>query len=250
MVRVPPAARDGPPPEPGGSRRRLARREDAILAAALALSSQGGCLAMRMADLAKAAGISIGSLYRHFESKEDVVVGLACEALRRRLAELERACASPDLGAAERLVAGVIGDVRFSLGHPALFGAEELGATRAIRVRASPRRVEEFGRLDGLVGECIERATRAAVAAGAFLPSRDAQARIRTIREAVRTLMAGTARTLNPPASADEARATAPRPPEHFLDVCAATFAGLDWRVPYPRDAVDRIVTQVFDPVA
>ena len=224
------------------ARERARLREAALLSAARKLGLSEGYLAFRMADLAEEAGVSIGSLYRQFEAKEDVITALAAEAWVGRLAGFEQAFARTDLAPDERLVAGMIGDVRFSLDHPELFGAEELAATRAVREGTSDARRLRLTQLHDQIVARITQAARAAIDAGAFRAIGDAQAQARTIDLAIWTLMAGTSHIVGAdPASIDGERAL----PRGFLDVLVATFIGLGWQHDEPRDCVERIAHQL-----
>lgn len=59
------------------SQRRSRERVERILNAAAQLIAEGGSEAMRMSDVAAAAGISIGSLYQYFPDKRAIVRTLA-----------------------------------------------------------------------------------------------------------------------------------------------------------------------------
>ena len=60
------------PPEPRWRRRKQARPEE-LVAAALALFAEQGFAATRMRDVAKRAGVSKGTVYLYFQSKEDLL---------------------------------------------------------------------------------------------------------------------------------------------------------------------------------
>ena len=57
--------------------RDIARREQAMLDAAQALIQRDGLLSLQMARVAEESGYAIGTLYKHFASKEDLLVTLA-----------------------------------------------------------------------------------------------------------------------------------------------------------------------------
>ena len=57
--------------------RDIARREQAMLDAAQALIQRDGLLSLHMARVAEESGYAIGTLYKHFASKEDLLVTLA-----------------------------------------------------------------------------------------------------------------------------------------------------------------------------
>lgn len=64
---------------PGDDKRRL------ILAAALALFAEGGFHGAPMAKLAEAAGVPVGTIYRHFKGKEELIHALYTDIKRQRL---------------------------------------------------------------------------------------------------------------------------------------------------------------------
>lgn len=68
--------------------RRKDERAPEILDAALALFAEKGFAACRMEDIAKRAGISKGTIYLYFESKEAVFKALAQRAIGERIAAI------------------------------------------------------------------------------------------------------------------------------------------------------------------
>jgi AcrR family transcriptional regulator len=94
-VRVAPA-RTGSPPvtmRRAPSQRRSRERVQRMLAAASDLIAQKGSDAMRMAEVAERAGVSIGSLYQYFPDKAAIIRTLAqrCNAQGRACIEAELA---------------------------------------------------------------------------------------------------------------------------------------------------------------
>lgn len=69
---------------------------EAILEAAERLFLRDGYHATRMADLAREAGVSVGTLYKHFPSKEAVFESLADRGRDEALVILRRALELPD----------------------------------------------------------------------------------------------------------------------------------------------------------
>jgi AcrR family transcriptional regulator len=62
------------------------KREEMILDRAQDQVAEFGFLDLKMSDLAKAADLSVGTLYAHFASKEDLLLGIAIRAGARRTA--------------------------------------------------------------------------------------------------------------------------------------------------------------------
>ncbi len=82
----------------------MEERARRIVETAVELAEQGGFEAVRLRDVADQAGVALGTLYRRFRSKEDLLVA----ALEQEAEELERrSLARPPRGdsAAERLTA-------------------------------------------------------------------------------------------------------------------------------------------------
>src|ERR1700681_88397 len=60
------------PPEDALNARQLARRKR-IVAVAMDLASRGGYEAVQMRDVAARAGVALGTLYRYFSSKDQLL---------------------------------------------------------------------------------------------------------------------------------------------------------------------------------
>lgn len=74
--------------EPRWERRKDARPAE-LIAAALALFVERGFSATRLDDVAKRAGVSKGTLYLYFDSKEDLFKAVVREGIVSRIAEYE-----------------------------------------------------------------------------------------------------------------------------------------------------------------
>ena len=74
----------------GRWQRRKDARPEEILDAALALFTEKGFSATRMLDVAQQAGISKGTLYLYFESKEAIFIAVVQEMITPRLDEFEQ----------------------------------------------------------------------------------------------------------------------------------------------------------------
>ncbi|CAA0110280.1 Fatty acid metabolism regulator protein [BD1-7 clade bacterium] len=85
------------------------QQESMILEAAANAIEASSLLDFTMSTIAKEAGISMGSVYKHVQTKEDVLVALATESLHfltDRIAEI----LALDLSVPERLAAVLLGD--------------------------------------------------------------------------------------------------------------------------------------------
>jgi AcrR family transcriptional regulator len=94
---------------PKVTQRYLDQRRQQILDAALGLFARNGFCNTKIADIARAAGVSHGAIYRYFPSKDDIVDAAAVRDRRardRRFAEAERAGEPIDM--LDELLAGYI----------------------------------------------------------------------------------------------------------------------------------------------
>jgi AcrR family transcriptional regulator len=93
-------------------RRRKEQRPDEVLQAALKVFVEKGFGAARLEDIAAEAGISKGTIYLYFASKEDVFEALVQETLKPNLAAMAAAIESFKGSNAELLrhVLGLAGD--------------------------------------------------------------------------------------------------------------------------------------------
>lgn len=137
----------------GGGRTRVRRSPEAarenILAAAEALLTDRGPQALKLADVAKAAGVVHATVLHHFGSIADVHTALA-ERMIRQLAETILDTPPPEGGPAWRSLSGI----------DALFDAFE--APGAARLAAWMQLTDETRRLT-VVGEAVRSVVRGRV---------------------------------------------------------------------------------------
>ncbi|WP_422771963.1 TetR/AcrR family transcriptional regulator [Plantactinospora sp. WMMC1484] len=103
MVSSPnPPAQPASPVEPGAPVEPLRADSARVRARMLAAARErlaAGDLDLPMNAIAKAAGTGVGTVYRHFPSRQALLEALATENLTRLVAAAERAAAEPDIAA-------------------------------------------------------------------------------------------------------------------------------------------------------
>lgn len=142
---------ENPPVTPRVNRiEKRQQREELIVQRAGELIAQHGFFELKMSDLAQACDISVGTLYAHFASKEDLLLGLAITAGQKRARFFGHARAH-DGSAMEKFIVASLLDIRFSLEHPEWFEAEYLALAPSIWTRATPShhqsQLAEVGRI-------------------------------------------------------------------------------------------------------
>lgn len=139
--------------------RRLAQTRLAILDAAGSLFLTKGLNATTMAELAERADVAIGTLYSHFDGKNDVYAALVERALELD-AEYCDAAWNDASNAAGRLVGIADGYLRFAREHPDYFRLFRFppadGPTTASAALVSERVQAEIKRMAGAIREAID----------------------------------------------------------------------------------------------
>lgn len=119
--------------------REFSRREDEFLALSRRLIIANGYAGFGMDRLAEATEYSKGTVYQHFISKEDVVVALACQSMRRRVELFDRAgrfAGRPR----ERMTAVGVAEEYFFRHHPHNYRSEQIIKLADLEDRASEKR--------------------------------------------------------------------------------------------------------------
>ena len=222
---------------------RSQKRESSILTSARGLVREHGFLGMRITAVAKASGVSVGTLYTHFESREDLILALASRSLRGRLDGFEHVFADDSLGPAERLVVAVCLDFLFSVDHPELFAAEQLSATPSVWDGGSARRALEVSSHHAEIMLHISAAARAAIDRDEFDPWTDRGAQAAAIDRGIWTLMAGSShvRATVARVHGDYESQTERVLPGSLQANIAALFSGYGWRSTQPKADVERL---------
>ncbi len=145
--------------------RDLRRRQDLILNAAEDLLLAHGYLGLNLDRLAERVEYSKGTLYNHFETKEDIVLALANRHLAERVRLFERAAAFDGRNRERVLGIGVADDV-LAEGGSAPFQVMQMSKTPSLWEKATAVRRAESQRLEARCSAVLEEVIRAAVEAG------------------------------------------------------------------------------------
>lgn len=134
-------------------------RRRQVLEAALECFRREGFRGASMADICQAARMSPGHLYHYFAGKEAIIEAIAEDDLARRLAEVERAAAAPDVLDA-LITFGV--ETRDHATSGGLGGAlrAEIAAEASHNPRIAAILVRFHGRLEARLGEVLAAAQR------------------------------------------------------------------------------------------
>jgi AcrR family transcriptional regulator len=103
---------------------RLAATRTRIAAAALDQVAEGGYASASMQAVASRAGVSVGTVYRHFPSKAELVAEVFRAAAERELDVVTQVTAPDERTAAQRVAAGAEAFCRRALAAPVLAYAQ------------------------------------------------------------------------------------------------------------------------------
>lgn len=144
--------------------RERQQRELLFLDTARTLLVENGYLGLKMDDIAAATEYSKGTLYQHFVSKEDMVMGLAVETLVKKVEMFERAAAFNGRSR-ERMAAIGMASELFMRRYPDQFRIEQIIRADSFREKASPERREKLfscelrciANITGIINEAIQQ---------------------------------------------------------------------------------------------
>jgi len=127
-------------------REKRETREQTIIAKAIGLLTETGFLDMRMADVASATSYSMGTIYSHFESKEDLIVACAYTLCldEKWLFDEIHAQQIPDI---EKIISLAQCSWIISMEHPALIEIDNLSLMPSVWRRATLHRAERLNQL-------------------------------------------------------------------------------------------------------
>ncbi len=145
--------------------RQWAERESLILETARRFILDKGFLSLTMSDLADAVEYSVGTLYRHFETKEDLLVALAVQSIGRRTRLFEQ-IKQLDLISRDRIYGILIVRLLLAESEPETFDIERLASSPSIWKRANTERYPLMVDMEHKCSETVTDIIEEAVGAG------------------------------------------------------------------------------------
>ncbi|WP_252179729.1 TetR/AcrR family transcriptional regulator [Endozoicomonas sp. 4G] len=122
------------------------QREAGVVAATLHLMKEKSFLDLRMSDVARAAECSMGAIYSHFSSKEDLLLGCAHFLARQKIQVLHRVLEA-DLTAIEKMVTISLCMWQVNQDNPEHFALCQLAMNPSVWRRASANRSHAMNEL-------------------------------------------------------------------------------------------------------
>lgn len=187
--------------------RDLRRREDLILDAAEDLLLAHGYLGLNLDRLAERVEYSKGTLYNHFETKEDIVLALASRHLSERVRLFDRAAAFTGRSR-ERMVAIGMADDVLAEGETLPFQVMQMAKTPSLWEKTSPARRAAYARLESRCSEILEAVVSAGIVDGDVAIS---AAGAREVSFGLMTMCLGTHLVSTAPGWSDSIGLAAPR---------------------------------------
>lgn len=149
--------------------RQRAEREQVFLERAWSMIQSEGVLKLQMSRLAKECEYSVGTLYQHFSSKEDLLVALATCGVAERLALFRRVAAWKG-PSRHRILAILLADVLFAQKEPEYFRLAQYVSTHTVWASASEERRRAALEASYPLGEAIESIVNHAISCGDVYP--------------------------------------------------------------------------------
>lgn len=141
-----------------GTRERRKRefedRENLILNCARELIHDEGLLNLQMSRIAEKCEYAVGTLYKHFESKEDLILALAVQGSQTH-ADLVEKAAKWGANTRDRIFGITVADMIFVRRNPDHFRIAQYALCEAVWDAATAERRQEFLEMNKPVGEIM-----------------------------------------------------------------------------------------------
>ncbi|WP_062267551.1 TetR/AcrR family transcriptional regulator [Endozoicomonas arenosclerae] len=143
------------------------QRESEIVAATLLLLEEKSFLDLRMSDVAQAAECSMGAIYSHFSSKEDLLLGCAYFLTRQKIQVLHRIL-DADLVSLEKMVMISLCMWQINQDRPEHFALSQLAMNPSVWQRASSNRSNAMNELGDYIDSQLKTLVRQALSENGF----------------------------------------------------------------------------------
>ena len=219
---------------------KMQQRKLHVLRTAQSLAREHGYLTLNVAEVAKESEVSIGTLYSHFQNKEGLVAALAVHSLKGRVATFEAVRKNDKLNLDEQLLLIVFADFLFSLDHPELLAAEQLGSSTAI-LREMPGGLFQWISKNELNKiSPVQLIAEHAISKGLFTPWKNQKKHATAIDRGIWTLVAGSSYIWNV-MELNRNGNDEPRIPDWLKKNVTALFVGYGWKSKQPEKDIERL---------
>ncbi len=217
---------------------RFRQRDQVLVRLAERLIEQQGLVSFRFSELAPLAGCSAGTLYKHFSSKEDLLIAIFSRQVEGLVARQPHFLSCP-LSQAECWIAMHLYGVLVSQQATWALGLNTLGGAPKVLERASEFRVQELKMYLEQFYNTILRVIEGARIQGELTAS-DQQVQL------IHTMMSyfhrGASGSLENPLLHDAVDRLSPR---QLYDAFAIFINTLEWKQPLRADSFGRIMAEV-----
>ncbi|WP_298442566.1 TetR/AcrR family transcriptional regulator [uncultured Ferrimonas sp.] len=217
---------------------RFRQRDQVLVRLAEQLLQQQGLVSFRFSELAPLAGCSAGTLYKHFSSKEDLLVAILARHVEH-LVERQPHLMSCELSFAERWVAMHLFAVIASKRCSWTLGLTALGGQPKVIERASEYRVQELKMyLDQFYSAILRVVEGARIQSELFASDNQ----VAMVHSMLTYLERGASGAQENPLLSGSVK---PLDSRQLFDAFAVYINSLDWSTPLRPDSYNRVMAEV-----
>ncbi|GAA4874118.1 TetR/AcrR family transcriptional regulator [Ferrimonas pelagia] len=217
---------------------RFRQRDQVLVRLAEQLIQQQGMVSFRFSELAPRAGCSAGTLYKHFSSKEDLLIAIFARHVEQ-LVERQPYFMSCELLYAERWIAMHMFAVASIQRSSWTLGINTLGGAPKILERASDFRAQELKMYLDQFYNAILRVIEGARIQGELVATDE---QVKTVHAMLSYFQRGASGVLGNPLMGDAVQALEPR---QLFEAFSIFIGTLDWKTPLRADSFQRIMIEV-----
>lgn len=218
-----------------------ATRAATILSTSRRLFAELGPWGLRISDIAKEVGISVGTFYTHFASKEDLVQALARDTLAERFEVFESTFQTEGLNCAEQVIVSVLRNFLFCFDHPPLFAIERFAISPAIWDASSDDARSETNERHKIITERVRIQIERSIQEGSIKAEGELAGQSGLILVGVWTLASGSSQVALLRKIITQESTPKRRLPKGFLATVQAYMVGAGWVTENPAEDMRRL---------
>ncbi|MCP5021503.1 MAG: TetR/AcrR family transcriptional regulator [bacterium] len=222
-------------------------RSAAILESSRRIFREHGALGLRISEIAKDVGISVGTFYSNFRSKEDLLMAMGHECLDERLKGFEGVLQTPGLNALEKVVLSILRNFIFTFDHPELYAIERIARSPSVWEESSEEARIATNDKYRMITAIVRAQFMSAIKGGYIRADGELSQQSTNIQIGMWTISSGSSQVAQIRNTMGEEASLVRRLPDGFLATVKAFLLGSGWTSQDPDSDIQRLADMALD---
>ncbi len=224
-----------------------ADRAAAILESSRRIFRDDGALGLRISEIAKDVGISVGTFYSNFRSKEDLLMAMGHECLDERLKGFEGIFQTPGLNAVEKVLLAILHDFIFTFDNPNQYAIERIARSPSVWEESSEEARIATNDKYRMITAIIRAQLESAIKGGSIRADGELSQQSTNIQVGMWTIATGSSQVAQIRNTMGEEASLTRRLPDGFLATVKAFMLGSGWISQNPDSDLQRLADMALE---